>query len=97
MNFKDFLYIIEEKNLYDMLPDIDLPTIVKTSRIKHLYDKKNPIIVLLDDGTKLYFTYDEFRRIEGTPEVGKKLTYTMQRLAHDKTIMPSKITKCVVS
>mgnify|MGYP003337395045 CR=1 FL=1 len=40
---------------------------------------KNPIFIMLSDGTKLYLSWDEFRRVEGVePEIGKKITGRQQ-------------------
>jgi len=103
-NFSHFLKITEAvkkhgivcEGIFDLLPDIGLPTMTKTARIDHVMDKKNPIFIGLSDGTKLYMTYDEFRRIEGKPERGKNMLVVMQRHGKDATDYPSVITKCVV-
>jgi hypothetical protein len=112
INFKIFLYISElsnnnsyclenfnwAKKIGQAMPSLflDLPTIQKQSRIEAIYDKKNPIMLQLSDGTKLFFSYDEYKRIEGNPQVGKSLIATMQRLPGDKTDYMSKITNCKV-
>jgi hypothetical protein len=111
-NFADFISLTEyvekagavmvpehwTKEIAAMMPKIslNLPTVNKTSRIDHIMDKKNPIFVGLSDGTKLFFTHDEFRRIHGKPEKGKDLIVTMQRLPDDYSDLPSVITKCMV-
>lgn len=77
-------------------PELDLPVVHKTARISHLLDKKNPIYIGLSDGTKLFFTHDEFKRIEGKPERGKDLIVVMQRRPEDTTELPSMISKCIV-
>lgn len=80
------------------LPNIDLglPQIEKRAKIDIIMDKKNPIYLQLSDGSKLFFTYDEYQRIDGKPERGKTMVVTMQRLGHDTTDLPSKIVKCQV-
>lgn len=80
------------------LPNIflDLPEIEKKSKIVILKDKINPIFIQLDDGSKLFFTIDEFNRIIGQPKIGRILKYKMQRLPQDKSKSFSKITSCVV-
>jgi hypothetical protein len=88
--------IISESSLFDLLPNIDLPTVRKTARIEQIMDKKNPIYIGLSDGTKLFMTYDEFRRIEGKPERGKNMIVVMQRHNHDSSNYPSLITKCII-
>ena len=104
-NFSKFLKIIEAVSKHGailvseqgiLLPDIGLPTISKTSRIDHIMDKKNPIYIGLSDGTKLFLTYDEFKRIEGKPEKGKNMIVIMQRHEKDQSDFPSIITKCIV-
>lgn len=81
-----------------VLPDIDLslPSLKKTSRIAILSDRTNPIYVQLEDGSKLFFSYDQFRRIQGSPAVGKTMILTMQRLVGDNSNTPSKIDSCKV-
>jgi hypothetical protein len=80
------------------LPDIDLglPKVEKRAKIDILMDKKNPIYMQLSDGSKLFFTFDEFKRIDGKPERGKTMVVTMQRLGHDSSDLPSQIVKCQV-
>ena len=73
-----------------------IPQISKNARIEHV-DKNSKlhntlITVLLADNTKLYFSWDEFRRIRGSePEKGKMLDVVFQRHPGDKSINPSKI------
>jgi hypothetical protein len=50
----------------------------------------------LSDGSQLYFTHDEFKRIKGTPENGKIMSYELIRLANDKSNLPSKIKNCYI-
>lgn len=80
------------------LPDLDLglPTVERKARITHIILKRNPICVVLSDGTVLYFTYDEFKRIKGKPEVGSTLQVKMTRLAGDGSGFPSKVQSCEV-
>jgi len=86
------------KEIAKQMPSInlDLPTIEKRAKIDVIMDKKNPIYIQLSDGSKLFFSIDEFRRIEGKPKQGKTLIVTMQRLPHDNSKLPSQITKCRV-
>lgn len=87
------------KDIAKLLPGLhlDLPTIEKRAKINIIMDKKNPIYIQLSDGSKLFFSLDEFRRIEGTPKKGKTLIVTMQRLSHDNSDLPSRIVKCQVA
>jgi len=86
------------KTIAAQLPsiDLDLPQVQKRAKIDIIMDKKNPIYLQLSDGSKLFFTYDEYQRIDGKPERGKTMVVTMQRLGHDQTDLPSKIVKCQV-
>jgi hypothetical protein len=71
--------------------DLGVPTTTKTSKICILKDKQNPILMALEDGTRLYMPYDAFKRIKGSPEVGKMATIVMQRRIDDSSNMPSQI------
>lgn len=112
MKFKNFLSLSEmlEKNKSIILEkefiwtkdiklpiiDIGLPKIEKKSKIIFINDKINPIFIQLKDGSKLFFTYDEFKRIEGTPKLGKEVYMQMQRLSNDNSEVPSKIISCKI-
>jgi hypothetical protein len=65
------------------LPGTDMtaiPTVTKSSRISFIEKNKNPIKVLLQDGTRLNFSWDQFKRIKGdVPEKGKIMTVIFQR------------------
>jgi len=76
--------------------NLDLPQIQKKAKIQIIHDKKNPIYIQLSDGSKLFFTFPEFKRIKGKPEIGKAMIVTMQRLPHDTSHHPSQITHCEV-
>lgn len=76
--------------------ELDLPSIRREARIQILQHKRTPIYMQLSDGSKLFFTLDEFKRIAGKPEVGKTLRYEMLRLANDQSPAPSMIKSCVV-
>ena len=86
------------KDIAKSLPNInlDLPTVERKGKIQIFMDKKNPIYVQLSDGTKLYFTYDQYKRIKGKPEKGKTMIVRMQRLQNDKSNLPSQISSCEV-
>ena len=80
------------------LPDTDItvPSLEKTGRITALLLKRNPIYIRLSDGTEANFTYDEYRRIEGQPALGKVMTILFQRHPGDASRCYSKIDKCIV-
>ena len=71
--FRDYLenqgsaYIPESfdwaKDIAKILPqmNVDLPIVRKSAKIDVVLSKKNPIYVQLQDGSKLFFTHDEFR------------------------------------
>lgn len=86
------------KGIASSLPSInlDLPTIEKKAKIDMIMDKKNPIYMQLSDGSKLFFTHDEYKRIDGKPAQGKTMVVTMQRLNNDNSELPSQIVKCQV-
>lgn len=80
------------------LPSVDMtiPSSEKTGRITTLLLKRNPIYVRLSDGTEAHFTYDEYRRIEGEPQLGKTMTIIFQRHPEDRSSNASKIDKAIV-
>jgi hypothetical protein len=86
------------KSISKSLPSqqLELPTIEKRGKIVIIMDKKNPIYVQLSDNSKLYFSHDEYRRIEGKPEKGKTMIVNMQRLPQDNSDLPSQIVRCKV-
>ena len=67
------------------LPSIDMiiPNVTRTAKIIHIEKNKNPIFVLLKDGTKLYFTWDQYIRI-GKPEVGNTITATFEKYTNQQ-------------
>ena len=73
------------------ISSIEIPQVERTGRIKILEYKKNPIYLELSDGTKAHFSYDEFKRIKGSPAVGKVMTIVFQRHPKDLTNQHSKI------
>jgi len=72
--------------------DAILPSVTKKGQIRLIERNKNPIFILLSDGTQLYLSWDEFKRIRGQePTVGKNLTVVFQRNMNDRSKSPSKI------
>jgi hypothetical protein len=104
INFKKYLNIVENlPENFDWvkdftLPDLnlDLPCVEKRGKIQIIMDKTNPIYIGLSDGSKLFFTIDEFKRISGKPVIGKILTWKTQRLFGDKSEYQSKIISCKI-
>lgn len=86
------------KEFFDLTaPTGLLPLVIKKSVVKTVERNKNPIFVQLEDGTKLHFTWDEFKRIEGgEPKNGKKMLVIMQRRADDNGPTVSQIQKCKI-
>lgn len=80
------------------LPDasLSIPSVERTGRITNISAKKNPIYIRLSDGTEAHFSYDEYRRIEGKPELGKTMTVIFQRHPEDNMRQASKIDKAIV-
>jgi hypothetical protein len=61
-------------------------------------DKKNPMYIELKDGTKMFLTVDEYRRIKGDLPIvpnHSELEVTFQRLPMDKSLNVSKIDKII--
>ena len=79
----------------DGAPGVDLmiPNVVKKSKIRSVEMNRNPIVVMLMDGTKIYLNLDEFNRISSTKrlEVGSEISVTFQRSPGDLGQEPSKI------
>lgn len=71
--------------------DLGLPAVAKTSQIKYINDKVNPILIYLADKTRLYIPYDAFKTINVPPEIGRTLMVTFQRRTDDNSENPSKI------
>jgi hypothetical protein len=88
------------------LPEIDIalppegtvtPELKKSGIVKDFIFNKDPITVILDDGTVLYFTYDEYKRIQGDLPLVPKLTrleISFQTLPTSLYSTPSKINFC---
>jgi hypothetical protein len=71
--------------------DLALPDVSKSSQIKHINHRANPIFIFMADGTKMYIPFDAFRKINVPPEVGRTLTVTFQRRTDDTSPVPSRI------
>jgi len=71
--------------------DLGLPSVAKTSQIKFISEKKNPILIFLADGTKLYMPYDAYKKINVPPEIGRTLMVVFQRRKDDASEAPSQI------
>jgi len=77
------------------LPGIDLqiPNVVRTSKIRSIEMNKDPIKISLMDGTSIYLTLDEFRRVDARTKLsaGRETRVTFQRRDDDGSPDPSKI------
>jgi hypothetical protein len=82
--------------LYLPSTDLVVPQVERTGRIKVLDYGRNPIYLELTDGTRAFFTHDEFRRIRGRPAVGKLMSIVFQRHGADHTDAHSKIERATV-
>lgn len=91
-------YFKDNQQFLSFLPDInlELPSVVKQSRIEDISDFSNPITIRLADGSKLFFTTDEYRRLHRRPKVGLMMMVKFQRVTQDKSDVPSKITFCKI-
>jgi hypothetical protein len=77
--------------------DLALPSLTKVGKIALLIKDKNPIMMQMEDGTQLFFTWDQFRRIKGSPGLGKTATVVFQRNPTDRSKMPSKVQSCHIT
>ena len=85
------------QSLYLPATDLTIPSVTKQGRITILQTKRNPIYVRLSDGTEAHFTYDEFQRIQGTPDIGKTMTLIFQRHPEDRMREYSKVDSAIVT
>ena len=76
--------------------DLTIPSAEKQGRITVLELKRNPIYIRLSDGTEANFTYDEYKRIDGKPELGKVMKISFQRHPDDRMRQYSKIENAIV-
>jgi hypothetical protein len=73
--------------------DLEVPTVSRTSIVKSVEKRRNPIRVELMDGTVMQLTLDEFNRIDTRTKLypGREVTVTFQRLEGDSSQQPSKV------
>ena len=73
--------------------DLAIPNVIKKSKIRSVEMNKNPITIMMMDGTKIYLTLDEFNRINAKKrlEVGNEISVTFQRHPEDHGGSPSKV------
>lgn len=76
--------------------NLDLPCTEKQGKIVVLIKRQNPIFIQLDDGSKLFFSNAEYRRINGEPSIGKVMKVRMLRLPYDQSDSPSQIQSCQI-
>lgn len=76
--------------------DLKLPKVERTGVIQTLLLTKNPIYLRLSDGTEAHLSYDQYKRIQGEPAVGKTITLIFQRDPESRSNIPSKIEKAIV-
>ena len=77
--------------------DFGIPSVTKTGKIQYFSRNTNPIEIGLDDGTRLFLTVDQYRRIKGNPAVGRIMTVVFERSPLDNGNVPSKINAIQVS
>ena len=88
MNFKEYIN--------DLILELEIPTVEKNSEILNIKFNENPIKIKLKDGTQLFLSIDEYRRLKKEPKKGDKVTVTFQRNPNDKLDVPSKISKFII-
>ena len=78
-------------NLPNTIPT-DIPTVEKKAVIRVVEKNKNPIFIHLEDGTRIFLSLDEFKRITGNkPCPGKTMTVKFQRTSNDNRDIASQI------
>ena len=77
--------------------DLALPSVTKVGKIAMLIKDRNPIMLQMSDGSKLFFTHDQFKRVKGSPGRGKMMTVVFQRNPTDRSNMPSRIQSCHIN
>lgn len=73
--------------------DLIIPNVTIDSYIKKIELNKNPIVILMNDNTKIYLSLDQFNRINPKPEEGKRISVTFQRSPTEPNTNLSKINK----
>jgi hypothetical protein len=71
--------------------DIGLPSVSRTGKITFIDKKTNPILIYLDDKTRLEVPNDLIRGLTIKPEYGKTVMVTFQRRKDDGSINYSRI------
>jgi hypothetical protein len=71
--------------------DLAIPSVTTNSYIKKIELNKNPILILMNDNTKIYLSLDQFNRINPKPEEGKRISITFQRSSMEPNENLSKI------
>jgi hypothetical protein len=77
--------------------DLEIPQVTRSSIVSNIILNKNPIIIELQDGTRLFLSLDEYNRIQNKPAIGKNITVVFQRNETDKSENSSKIIKIEVN
>jgi len=73
--------------------DLQIPNVVRKSTIRSVEKNRDPIRITLMDGTVLYLSLDEFRRVDSRTKMerGREVRVTFQRREDDGSADPSKI------
>jgi len=73
--------------------DLEIPGVVRKSKIRSVEKSKDPIKVSLMDGTVLYMTLDEFNKVDSRTKLspGREIRVTFQRREDDGSPDTSKI------
>lgn len=94
MNFKTYFLISEEND--SVKNELDLPLLKKEGVIQIVIENKNPIYIQLSNNTKLFLTYEQYRRLNKKPMVGKKMIVWFQRNPDDHSQTTSQVHHCEV-
>jgi hypothetical protein len=75
--------------------DLALPTTERSGIITYIDEKRNPIIITYrnskTESDSIYIPYDDFKRVQPCPDIGRTITVVMQRRMDDASKAPSKI------
>jgi|APGre2960657373_1045057.scaffolds.fasta_scaffold01024_8 hypothetical protein len=70
--------------------NLDIPIIKKKSKIHMIHLRRNPIVVHFADGSKIFLSNDEYRRIPKI-EVGDMVDYSMFDRGHGQPMIVKSI------
>ena len=73
---------------------VDIPLVTKMGSVVKFLDKQNPMVIQLADGTKVFLSYEQYRKIKGDLPIVPKYTFakiSFQRVHNDNSLNVSKV------